>query len=123
MSEETKNNNMKLILQELSKSKYKNKTVRRLVYKNMLILNAANSVTTEAVKKYLNAGKLFKNEYSRGCRRLRAYKRTLKDVKFLERHAYAPEMNKLHTNKGVFNTPQKTSIKEAIKYLVFSEVS
>ena len=45
--------------------------------------------------------------------------RLLKSVKGLERHAYAPEMNKLHFNKGrTFSAPQKTSIEEAIELFI-----
>jgi len=42
-------------------------------------------------------------------------------VNRLERHAYAPEMNKLHFKDGKsVNTPQRTTIEEAINYFIFS---
>ena len=112
-----------LILKELSKKKYSNSVVRRLVRKSLLTLNECNTITTDKVTKYIKSGNIFKNEYSRGLRHYKAFKKTLKDVKFLERHVYAPEMNKLHTNKAVFSTPQKTSIKEAVIYLVMTEIN
>ncbi len=43
---------------------------------------------------------------------------TLKNVACLERHKYAPELNKLHLKGGkIYKTPQKTTIKEAIKFI------
>ena len=40
------------------------------------------------------------------------------DVKCLERHAYAPEMNKLHMHSGVIHkVPQCTTIVDAIAYI------
>ena len=40
------------------------------------------------------------------------------NVKRLERHAYAPEMNKLHMNDGtVYNVPQQKTIVDAINYI------
>lgn len=37
----------------------------------------------------------------------------------LERHAYAPELNKLHLKDGtVLSTPQKTTMEDAINYCV-----
>jgi hypothetical protein len=43
---------------------------------------------------------------------------TLKNVKGLERHAYAPEMNKLHLVGGkIYRVPQQTNINQAITYV------
>tara|TARA_R100000951_G_C2500602_1_gene137286 strand:+ start:270 stop:419 length:150 start_codon:yes stop_codon:yes gene_type:complete len=43
---------------------------------------------------------------------------TLKNVKGLERHAYAPEMNKLHLSSGkIYKVPQQTNINDAIRYI------
>ena len=43
------------------------------------------------------------------------------DVYGLERHRYAPEMNKLHMNDGtVHSVPQQTSIAHAIAYLKYT---
>jgi hypothetical protein len=40
------------------------------------------------------------------------------EVKGLERHAYAPEMNKLHfVNGDIINVPQMKTIKEALNYI------
>jgi len=40
------------------------------------------------------------------------------NVKCLERHAYAPEMNKLHMNSGVIHSvPGCTTIVDAITYV------
>lgn len=38
----------------------------------------------------------------------------------LERHAYAPEMNKLHFSHTMVNIPQMTSIEDAVKHVVRS---
>lgn len=39
----------------------------------------------------------------------------------LERHAYAPEMNKLHLKDGtILSTPQKTTMEQAINYLIIN---
>jgi len=44
------------------------------------------------------------------------------NVKCLERHAYAPEMNKLHMNDGtVHKVPQQTTIVDAIDYLRYEK--
>ena len=43
---------------------------------------------------------------------------TLKNIKGLERHAYAPELNKLHLTSGkIYKVPQQTTIKNAINYI------
>ena len=43
---------------------------------------------------------------------------TLGNIKGLERHAYAPELNKLHLTSGkIYKAPQQTNIKDAIKYV------
>ena len=45
---------------------------------------------------------------------------SIDDVYGLERHRYAPEMNKLHMNDGtVYSVPQQTSIAHAIAYLKY----
>ena len=40
------------------------------------------------------------------------------NVKCLERHAYAPEMNKLHMKSGIIHSvPQCTTIEQAVNYV------
>jgi len=40
------------------------------------------------------------------------------DVECLERHAYAPEMNRLHMNSGIIHSvPGCTTIADAITYV------
>ena len=109
---------IQLIIKELKKKKYANTTVRRLIIKDMSNKFKHIKISEDKIKEYIKNNKLYLNEYTRGVKKLNAYKRTLKDVKFLETHKYAPEMNKLHTNKSVFNVPQKTTIKEAVFFLV-----
>jgi len=42
----------------------------------------------------------------------------IEDVRCLERHAYAPEMNKLHMNSGIIHkAPQCTTIEQAVSYI------
>ncbi len=43
-----------------------------------------------------------------------------KQVVSLERHLYAPEVNKLKLINGYINTPQKTDVEAAIKYAVLN---
>jgi len=52
---------------------------------------------------------------------LKRYNRVLKDVEFLESHAYAPELNVLHLKTGHrIKTPGKTTIPEAIEYFIYN---
>lgn len=47
--------------------------------------------------------------------------RVTKQVKNLEIHTFAPELNTLHFNNGMqVKTPQKTTILEAIDYAIFN---
>jgi len=113
---------IQLIIKELKKKKYTNTTVRRLILKDMINKFNNIEISKDKVNEYIKENKLYLNEYTRGVKKLKAYKRTMKDVKFIEVHKYAPEMNKLHTNKSIFNVPQKTTIKEAVFFLVNTEL-
>jgi hypothetical protein len=72
------------------------------------------SVTVEMINKYD-----FSNEVLSHSQNILKANLLTKKVYRLERHLYAPEMNKLHLKSGAtIATPQKTEIIEAILYCI-----
>jgi Lhr-like helicase len=116
-----------IILKELSKKKYGNTTARRIIYKwlnnnlSMTRKKDAEDAMYNKLVEYIKDGSMFE-VYQLAVRRIGSFKKCMEDVMFLERHAYAPEMNKLHTNKKVFSVPQQKTIKDAVMYLVYTEI-
>ena len=52
------------------------------------------------------------------------YNSCLKQVERLEIHRFAPELNALHFIGGnIIKTPQKTTINDAIEYIVYKGIS
>ena len=69
-------------------------------------------------KMYRQALKALPTVYKTIVRRNKWITRAQKDVIFLERHTYAPELNKLHfEGNKKYNVPQCTSIEQALLYL------
>lgn len=63
----------------------------------------------------------FLSEVLRKCEGKEKQKYTskiLKNVTKLERHSYAPELNKLHFKNTFISAPQKITIEDAIKHVI-----
>lgn len=88
-----------------------------------------STAKTELIAQVQKVGEIDAQMYNQALKALPAVHKTIvrrnkwitkakKDVIFLERHAYAPEMNKLHFNGNKkYNVPQCISIEQALIHL------
>jgi uncharacterized protein (UPF0297 family) len=93
------------------------------------------AVKDRVLKQLENKTHLSENEYMQVCKKLgvvmKANKRFLVEynkiknkVVKLERNIYAPELNCIHFKDGTIKkTPQKTTINEAIEYIVYKKAA
>ena len=90
------------------------------------------AVKDRVLKQLENKTDITENQYKNVCKRLgvvmKANKRFLVEynklenkVVKLERHVYAPELNCVHLKDStIINTPQKTTIEDAIEYIIYA---
>lgn len=56
-------------------------------------------------------------------KRLKRYYKIEKKVLYLEKHSFAPELNKLHFLDGSFiKVPQQTTVKKAVEFILYNNL-
>jgi hypothetical protein len=93
------------------------------------------TVKDRVLKQFENISELTEQQYKTALKKLPIvmkanktfitnYNNCKKQVYRLEIHAFAPELNALHFVGGnIIKTPQKTTINEAIEYLVYKGIN
>ena len=120
----TKEEKLKYIIDELKTTPkegvYKvNECIKERINFYSSNIDKLDNISEENIKKHAFVSEVL--SLSEDKEKKSYIKRLTNKVNRLERHLYAPELNKLHFKDGKsVNTPQRTTIEEAINYFIFS---